>query len=474
MLFGGLLNLPSFMYRQVGNPELAATEQYNIVKYLYGTGPYMDYSGYGISPDLPDDCELLQVQMFMRHGERYPGIKVGESFEELVSRLQNSTKDSKEPIVGPLSFLDDYEYFVKNESLYEYETTPQDCDGPYTGYSTSRRAGEYMRAKYGDLYNELEPLPLFIAASARVYQTGKFFSQGFLAGTENPEDKAIFNVISENKTQGLNTLTPRWGCNTYNEELDHDEVDKMVNEFPSDFYQDIVDRLKDKNDGLQLNASDIPNMFQMCGYELNVRGYSPFCELFTQDEFVKNSYKNDLSFYYTSGPGNPNSKLAGYIALNATLRLLKDPPQDLPNNKIWLNFVHDTDLEIYHSALGLFDPIKNLSTSEIDFNNNNFHHIDLSPMGGRLITEKFVNKKDQQTYVRFIVNNSVKPLASCHNGPGFSCKLEDFLGYIDSRFNGIDINQACNVNTSNPLLVNFYWDYPDNPLYNITAPRVVA
>lgn len=469
-LFGGLLNLPSYVFKLVPSPELAATDQYNIVKYLFGTGPYIDYQGYGISPDLPEDCELEQVQLYMRHGERFPGVGAGEDFEELVERLQNYTTQQK--IVGPLAFLNTYDYFVSDSDLYEYETTPENCNSPYNGYDTGVRAGEHFKAKYGSLYDELEPLPLFVAASARVYQTAKYFGEGFM-GTKDVNESILFNVVSENKTQGLNTLTPRWGCPAY-QELDKEELNKKLDEFPSEYYQDIVDRFVEGNDGLNLTVDDIPNMIQMCGYELNIRGYSSFCGLFTQDEYVKNSYQQDLSFYYTSGPGHNMSKIAGWISLNATIDLLTNPPTDLPNNKLWLNFVHDTDLEIYHSALGLFDPIEDLSFKEIDFNNNNYHHIDLSPMGARLITEKFVSNKDQETYIRFIVNNAVKPISGCHDGPGFSCKLEDFEDYIQDRFGDIDVDEACKVNSTLPEQVSFYWDYMDTDAYNITAPRIVA
>lgn len=459
-LFSSLLALPINIYRQVASPELAATDQYNIVKYLSGTGPYIEYEGYGISTDTPADCEVEQVQLVMRHGERFPGLNAGLGFEELINRLQSYN----ETIVGPLSFLNEYEYFVPDEELYEYETTPENSDSPYNGFETGVRAGAAFRSKYNSLFNKSEPLPVFIGASARVFQTADFFTRGFL-GEDFKEGNYIYNVISENATQGFNTLTPRWACKAF----DSGAYSEYVAEFPTDYVDVIVERLIDENEGLNLTKKDVPSLFQICGYELNVRGYSPFCELFSHDEYVLNNYQNDLSFFYSSGPGNNMSMYAGWSQLNATLALLND--DDNPN-KIWLSFIHDTDVELFHSALGLFDPSEPLPVDHIRFTDP-YHHIDPIPMGARLIIEKLKDKNGDY-YVRFIVNGSVKPSNGCTSGPGFSCALSDFEKYVDDRFGDFDIYEICDSDPDLPQNLTFYWDWEGNQDYNITAPRIVA
>lgn len=461
ILYGGLLNLPINIFRTVANPDLAATEQYNIARYLYGMGPYIQYSGHGIDPAIPDNCELEQVQLLMRHGERYPGLSAGLGLEELVKRLQNYNQS----LVGPLEFLNDYVYFVPDQDLYEYELTPANSNSPYNGFDTGYRAGSAFRAKYGALYNESQVLPVFSAASQRVWQTSQYFTQGFL-GVNYTQDRYLINVISENTTQGFNTLTPRWGCLNY----DPKENASYYNAFPTDYYDDIVTRLKTGNEGLNLSKADVPNLFTLCGYELSARGYSDFCELFTQDELVRNSYQNDLLFYYYEGPGNPHSKAVGYVQLNASLALLKD---DSAENKVWLSFTHDTDLELFHAGLGLFDTENPLPNTHPVFHDT-YRHIDSIPMGGRIITEKFKYSGDNQSYVRFIVNDAVTPLDSCNDGPGFSCKLSDFEDYVNDRFSGFDLDDACAPNATLPKDLTFYWDYQNNSNYQFIPPRIVS
>lgn len=444
-------------YRDVATPELAARDQYNIVKYLGGAGPYIQFEGFGIDTNVPEQCTVELVQLYMRHGERFPGLSAGQQQHALVKKLQNYNKT----ITGPLSFLNDYTYYVQNEENYELETTPWNTNSPYTGYDTAVKAGSAFRAKYNHLYNENKTLPVFAAASKRVYDTGNFFVQGFL-GPDYLDESVDHVVLSEKDFLGINTLVPRWGCKAFNSSSN----DELIAQFPSNYTQDIVKRLTDGNDGLNLTTKNVSNLFQLCAYELSATGYSPFCDIFTQDELVLHSYASDLQYYYTSGPGGNLTRTVGAIQLNASLALLKQTESD---NKIWLSFTHDTDIEIFHAALGLFDPLEPLPVNETRFRDM-YHHVNVVPMGSRTITEKL--KCGDETYVRFIINDAVVPVPKCQDGPGFSCKLSDFENYVAERLSGIDIVKDCKVPDDVPQELTFYWDYQSGQ-YNATAERIV-
>ncbi|KAG7662826.1 uncharacterized protein J8A68_003681 [[Candida] subhashii] len=345
VLSSGLIFASQDQFRNVAGPELAAKSQYNIVKYLAAAGPYIQNNGFGISTSTPPQCEVEHVQLYMRHGERFPGLAAGQTHKQIVDKLQSYNGIFN----GDLSFLNDYEYYVPNEDLYEYETTPANSEGPYTGYETAIRAGGSFRAKYGHLYDPNENLPIFIAASFRVYETALNFATSFLG--EKYSEKILDKVIvTEDKDAGFNSLTPRWGCPAFEPNHYKDQLSK----FPTTYLDNIVSRFTSANPGLNITSDDAFQLFQICAYEMNSRGYSPFCDIFTEDEFVTYGYHNDLTFYYQWGPGGYNSKLAGSVQLNATLNLLKE---ENPKNKIWLTFTHDSDIELFSSALGLFDPI---------------------------------------------------------------------------------------------------------------------
>lgn len=444
-------------YKDVAAPELAARDQYNIVKYLGGAGPYVQFEGFGIDTDVPEQCTVELVQLLMRHGERFPGLPAGKQHEALVEKLQKYNKT----FTGPLAFLNEYTYYVKNEDYYELETAPWNTDSPYTGYDTAVKAGSEFRAKYTHLYKENSTLPVFAAASKRVYDTGNFFAQGFL-GPAYLDDIVDHVVISEEDFPGLNTLVPRWACKAYNASSNAEAVGK----FTKKVNEKIAKRLLKGNEGVNLTALDVPNLFQICAYELSATGYSPFCDIFTQNEFVENSYGYDLLYYYSSGPGGNLTKTVGAVQLNASMALLKE---ENPKNKVWLTFTHDTDIEIFHSALGLFDISKPMPLDGTHFRET-YHHIDAIPMGSRTITEKL--KCQNETYVRFIVNDAVVPVPNCLDGPGFSCKLKDFEAYVDDRLDGIDIVKDCKVPKDVPHELTFYWDYQSGQ-YNATAERIV-
>lgn len=453
----GLSLVSNNQFRDVAAPELAAREQYNLVKYLAAAGPYIQNPGYGISTDIPNQCTVEQVHYYSRHGERFPGISAGKSQKATVDKLQNYNKT----IVGPLAFLNNYEYYA-NEDLYEYETTPSNSEGPYTGYDTLVRAGSSFRAKYNDLYDADTELPVFVAASARVDQSAVFFLQGFF-NEDYSVDKYNKVVVSENKTSGVNSLTPRWACNNFNSSSNA----AYVNGFNASYIDNIVDRLTKDNKGLNVTKSDVNNLFLLCAYELNSRGYSPFCNLFTQDEWVTYGYQNDLNFYYTSGPGGNYTTEIGSVQVNASLALLKDDDAD---NKIWLTFTHDTDIEIYHAALGLFDTINPLPNDRIEVRDA-YHHVDIVPMGGHTITEKL--RCGDEAYVRYIINDAVIPIPGCSDGPGFSCEFSKYEDYIDERIGHVDLKQDCDVPDDVPQELTFYWDYVDGQ-YNGTSPRTTA
>ncbi|EON96026.1 putative 3-phytase b protein [Phaeoacremonium minimum UCRPA7] len=86
-------------------------------------------------------------------------------------------------------------------------------------------------------------------------------------------------------------------------------------------------RLNGQNSGLALNSSDIFTLMQMAAFELNVRGFSDWIDVFTMDEWLSFGYTQDLYFYYCAGPGDEKMKAVGAVYANATLHLLNEGPE---------------------------------------------------------------------------------------------------------------------------------------------------
>lgn len=454
LLNNGLLLAGQSVFQDLATPQQALIEQYSILNFLGGSAPYLQRHGSGISTDIPDQCTLEQVQLLSRHGERYPGLAVGIGYEAIYKKVQNYNETFK----GDLAFFNDYTYFVPNHDLYEKETTPKNSQGLFSGTTNALRHGAAFRAKYGSLYTQNATLPTFSSNSGRCFLTGEYFTRGFL-GEEYSDATTKFVVIDEDKKTGANSLTPRVACTNYNSSANA----ATVNKYNTSFWQEIADRFESTNPGLNITSNDVSQLFGWCAYEINVKGFSPVCDLFSNEEFIKNSYFTDLTNFYANGPGNNYTAIIGSTLLNASLALLKDEDAE---NKIWLSFTHDTDLEIYHDALGIVTHATELPTDYIP-NQNPYVHSQVVPQGARIYTEKY--KCGNSSYVRIIVNDAVVPIETCSSGPGFSCEFSAYEEYINKRIGLLNYAKQCNLNASVPQEVTFYWDY-NTTTYN--APLI--
>ncbi|CAK9441444.1 uncharacterized protein LODBEIA_P53120 [Lodderomyces beijingensis] len=444
LLYHGLLLAPQRIFEDVASPQQASVEQFNVINFLGGSAPYKQRSGVGISTDVPETCSVEQVQMISRHGERYPSKGDGVAFRKVLDKLQQYGKNFK----GDLSFLNTYEYFVSDDELYEKETSPQNSEGPYAGTSDALRHGAYFRARYKDLFaNANATLPVFTTNSGRVYQTAQYFARGAL-GEEYSEDKVEYVVVDESEKMGANSLTPRYACNT-NLDKSSDANSELVDSYDTTYLQNILDRWTKDNPGLNLTKSEVSSLFLWSAFEINVRGWSPFTELFTNEEYIKSGYRTDFGNYYQIGPGNNMSTTVGSAMVAASLKLL----QGSSDHRTWLMFTHDTDMEIYFSSMGLIELETGLPAHVVL--PNPYNAAEMFPQGGRTYMEKL--QCGGQQYVRFIMNDAVVPYPKCTSGIGFSCPLEEFVEIVSRRMAGVSYRDQCN--SSVPTELSFFWDY---------------
>ncbi len=67
-------------------------------------------------------------------------------------------------------------------------------------------------------------------------------------------------------------------------------------------------------------------MQEMCGFETLARGSSPWCDVFTHEDWLNFEYARDVIHYYRAGPGNRFGAPMGWLWLNATASLLEKGP----------------------------------------------------------------------------------------------------------------------------------------------------
>lgn len=430
--------------------------QEDIFPYLAGAGPYFSYPiNYGIPTIAPSGCEMSQVQVIARHGERYPSESGGSTLLKTWYKISNYT----EAYNGSLSFLnDDYKFFIQDLNNLEEETTIMnsvDPLNPYTGEMDAKRHAREFLAEYGKLLENTTSFPVFATSSERVHNTAQYFIDA-LDGDFN----ISLEIVSEEPSAGANTISAGYSCPAW----DGDAYTNITDAYSTDYLQSIAERLNNENPGLNLTQTDAFELFGWCAYELNARGYSYMCDIFSQEELIKYAYYDDLTSYYQDGPGYPMIMDVGSNLFNATVKLLKQSEQ--LEQKVWLSFTHDTDILDYLTTIGLFDDGNKLNSSYVPFRDLVFHKSWQVPQGARVYTQKF--QCSNESFVRYVVNDAVIPIELCSSGPGFSCPSNDFYDYAANRMKNLNFLEACNVSSvSNVTELTFYWDY-NTTTYNST------
>lgn len=426
-------------------------EQFNPLRYTGTTGPYMPARGFGIDSEVPDYCKVTQAHLFMRHGERYPTKGTGKGEKTVYQKLKNATEEMAY-IEGPLAFMKDYTFFVEDDSRLETESNA----GYYAGLTTAFELGSTLRERYDDLFDENTIHPVFAGGQARVVESAKAFGKGFFGA--NYTDLCSIQVIPEEPEQGANTLTTHDACNNYNGSLNSDYYYAFAEN--TKYLEKAAARLNNASPGFNLTGDDVYTLMGYCGFELNVRGYSEVCDLFTMEEWLHFDYSKSLEYYYQNGPGGELSAALGSIYANNTYTIMKQG-EDYPYN-LTFSFSHDSDLFTFGAALGLYEPDYDMTNEYVDFDTT-YKAGHLAPMGGRFITERLecmdilTNKTD--VYARVIANDVVVPIPGCQNGPGFSCPLDGYWEVVEERLQNTTYVQACGVNSTVPQYNTFYWDW---------------
>ncbi|CAI4244339.1 CLN_G0001040.mRNA.1.CDS.1 [Saccharomyces cerevisiae] len=297
-------------------------------------------------------------------------------------------------------------------------------------------------------WSKIKPVLLFLRLARKdVMILPNFFIDGL-----GDQFNISLQTISEAESAGANTLSAHHSCPAW----DDDVNDDILKKYNTKYLSGIAKRLNKENKGLNLTSSDATTFFAWCAYELNARGYSDICNIFTKDELVRFSYSQDLETYYQTGPGYDVVRSVGANLFNASVKLLKE--SEVQDQKVWLSFTHDTDILNYLTTIGIIDDKNNLTAEYVPFMGNTFHRSWYVPQGARVYTEKFQCSND--TYVRYVINDAVVPIETCSTGPGFSCEINDFYDYAEKRVAGTDFLKVCNVSSvSNSTELTFFWDW---------------
>jgi hypothetical protein len=126
----------------------------------------------------------------------------------------------------------------------------------------------------------------------------------------NYMDEVNIEIIVE--AQGLNNSGAAYDvCNNSNIATRGSIGSAAAAKFAANAFNSTLARLQSQASGINFTSTDAIAMLQLCSYETHALGYSAFCNLFSEEDFLNYEYYFDLSFYYNNGPGSPVAAAQG-------------------------------------------------------------------------------------------------------------------------------------------------------------------
>jgi hypothetical protein len=282
----------------------AESPNFDISKYWGNLSPWYSVrsSDYGLpdaNPLVPDGCDITQVHLLYRHGARYPTS--GAAPQTFAQKVVNATKAGGLAFSGDLSFLGDWTYKLGAELLTPF------------GRSQNFLLGVEYRQLYGHLLNNFtaaKTLPVFRTESQdRMVKTAENFAAGFFGVPEYMSEVNIEIIV---EAQGVNNSgAPYEICTNSNVASKGSIGSTVASRFAANAFNNTLARLQSQASGINFTATDAIAMLQLCSYETHALGYSAFCNLFSEEDFLNYEYYFDLSFYYNNGPGSPVAAAQG-------------------------------------------------------------------------------------------------------------------------------------------------------------------
>ncbi|KIJ69717.1 hypothetical protein HYDPIDRAFT_77157 [Hydnomerulius pinastri MD-312] len=423
----------NFVTANITTPSLGFNQSLEQLWALYS--PYYPVAEY--SPP-PVGCTVAQVRLLLqRHGARYPTTGAGSSIQATVAKLQSVQNYAD----SSLDFLKNFTYMLGTEILVPF------------GAAQSFDAGQVHYTRYADLVNK-KMLPFVRSSSSeRVVESALNWTAGFAYASNQAISPVLSVIISEATNDTLdNNMCPNAGSSS-----------TETNAWLSTFAPPITARLNAAAPGANLSDSDTLNIMDLCPFETVANeAPSPFCDLFTMDEWASYEYYDDLKDYYGNGYGQELGPVQGVGYVNELLaRLTEQPVQDTTQTNhtldsspitfplgrtFYADFTHDNEMISIFSAMGLFRQAQPLDPTEPD-PDRTWVDYKMVPFSGRMITEKLLCLGSGRTgeYVRVLVNDAVQPLDFCVGSQDGVCTLDAFVeSQAYSRLDGEGDWQLCN------------------------------
>ena len=360
------------------------------------------------------------------------------------NKLIGALKKSVENFHGKYAFLADYKYTLGADQLTVF------------GQQQMVNSGLKFYSRYQALGREIFP---FVRASGqkRVVDSATNWTQGFheafLRDKSHGRDNFPYEIVVISEDKGTNNTLSNDLCNEFESGPVSQIGHNVQQQWMDIFVPPIQKRLNSDLPGANFSQVDVIYFMDLCPFETVASpngSLSPFCNLFSEDEWHQYDYYQTLGKYYGYGQGNPLGPTRGVGWVNeliarltnsavndstSTNHTLDDNPATFPvdiKHKLFADFSHDNDMTGIMGALGLYNLTNPLPITFIESPNNvdGYSAAWTVPFAARVYVEKLQCAGEQDELVRILVNDRVIPMSVCGGESSGVCKLGDFISSL--------------------------------------------
>ncbi|KAE9390619.1 phosphoglycerate mutase-like protein [Gymnopus androsaceus JB14] len=342
----------------------------------------------------PSGCEINQVQ---RHGSRYPTKNQNEAIHEAVKKIR-AAKDITDPN-------------LKTVSQEKYDFTDKDVEQlTAIGLEESEASGKLQYSRYQKWKLFAKSAPTVHSSSVtRVQNSANAWIKGF---KEERKMKISPPTVIQKQSD---KPAMQW------------VADNHLKRWKATYLPPITKYLHGVT-GAALEDKDTYSLMSMCAFHSSAirkstsdQTLSPFCGIFTDEEFKDFAYQGALDKYYIArAPFHERYGLSPEGYSEALHTRLTDPK----SGTFYADFSHDNEMSGIMKVLGLFPQARDLSSEKRD-DSTNFIVSKITPFAARMAVERMTCGSHEQ-FVRVLVSDVVQPLAWCGGKEGL-CKLEAFV-----------------------------------------------
>jgi len=321
------------------------------------------------------------------------------------------------------------------------------------------------------------------SGSERVVLSARNWTHGFSAASQGVHPAKINLVIPE--TPGSNNTLGNKMCPSAASSKE------QMKAFIDVAARHIAARLNSVAPGANLDPRDVYAIMHLCPFDtLAKEKHSPFCSLFSKEDFEIYEYAGDLEKFYNTGYGSRLGAVQGVGYINELIgRLTNSPahhglqtnstllssPRTFPLNRtMYVDFSHDNLMVAVFAAMGLFNQTSGPLDTTMIAKDRTWISSNMVPFSGHMTVEKLScsvyssspaasksrpmrwwnlmtrgegtdDGEDKEEYVRIFVNDARQPLKFCGAGDDGMCKLEEFVkSQKYARNDGFGDFEGCN------------------------------